>query len=191
MPAASSSALRSPRSSTIPSTLHDWAMGSMPRMEDERDRLVVIGGTVPPPFALPAGCRFNPALPLRRGGVPLGLPAARRPRAGSHGRLLEGPRGRPDDAAPRTRGRAQALPGASGPDPAPAGRCRAGGRRRVAAHRRRRNPGGGGESGCGKSTLARLALRLIERAAAQSASTAATSPVTERRHCGPCAGRCR
>jgi peptide/nickel transport system ATP-binding protein len=39
-------------------------MGSMPRMEDERDRLVVIGGTVPPPFALPAGCRFNPRCPF-------------------------------------------------------------------------------------------------------------------------------
>jgi peptide/nickel transport system ATP-binding protein/oligopeptide transport system ATP-binding protein len=34
--------------------------GSIPRLDDEPDRLLAIEGTVPPPFNLPAGCRFNP-----------------------------------------------------------------------------------------------------------------------------------
>jgi peptide/nickel transport system ATP-binding protein/oligopeptide transport system ATP-binding protein len=39
-------------------------MGSMPRMEEEVDRLVAISGVVPPPFRLPPGCRFNPRCPF-------------------------------------------------------------------------------------------------------------------------------
>ncbi len=35
-------------------------LGSMPRIEQTRDRLLAIEGAVPPPFALPAGCRFHP-----------------------------------------------------------------------------------------------------------------------------------
>jgi peptide/nickel transport system ATP-binding protein/oligopeptide transport system ATP-binding protein len=35
-------------------------LGSMPRLEDERDRLLAIEGTLPPPGALPSGCRFHP-----------------------------------------------------------------------------------------------------------------------------------
>jgi len=35
-------------------------LGSIPRIEESRDRLLAIEGTVPPPFALPAGCRFHP-----------------------------------------------------------------------------------------------------------------------------------
>ena len=35
-------------------------LGSIPKIEEQRDRLLAIEGTVPPPFALPAGCRFHP-----------------------------------------------------------------------------------------------------------------------------------
>jgi peptide/nickel transport system ATP-binding protein/oligopeptide transport system ATP-binding protein len=35
-------------------------LGSIPRVEETRDRLLAIEGTVPPPFDLPQGCRFNP-----------------------------------------------------------------------------------------------------------------------------------
>nr|WP_246233319.1 ABC transporter ATP-binding protein [Aurantimonas aggregata] len=39
-------------------------MGSMPRIDEETDRLVAIDGMVPPPFRLPQGCRFNPRCPF-------------------------------------------------------------------------------------------------------------------------------
>ena len=35
-------------------------LGSIPKIEEERDRLLAIEGTVPAPFALPNGCRFHP-----------------------------------------------------------------------------------------------------------------------------------
>ncbi len=34
-------------------------LGSMPRIEEERKRLLVIEGSLPPPGSLPAGCRFR------------------------------------------------------------------------------------------------------------------------------------
>jgi peptide/nickel transport system ATP-binding protein/oligopeptide transport system ATP-binding protein len=35
-------------------------LGSIPKIEEERERLLAIEGSVPPPFDLPSGCRFNP-----------------------------------------------------------------------------------------------------------------------------------
>ena len=35
-------------------------LGSIPRVEETRTRLIAIDGAVPPPFALPAGCPFHP-----------------------------------------------------------------------------------------------------------------------------------
>ncbi len=35
-------------------------LGSIPRIEEDRDRLLAIEGTVPSPFDPPAGCRFHP-----------------------------------------------------------------------------------------------------------------------------------
>ena len=35
-------------------------LGSIPKIEEERDRLLAIEGSVPPPFDLPRGCRFHP-----------------------------------------------------------------------------------------------------------------------------------
>ena len=39
-------------------------LGSIPRLEEEQDRLLSIEGAVPPPFAMPKGCRFNPRCPF-------------------------------------------------------------------------------------------------------------------------------
>ena len=35
-------------------------LGSIPKIEEQRDRLLAIEGAVPPPFDLPHGCRFHP-----------------------------------------------------------------------------------------------------------------------------------
>jgi peptide/nickel transport system ATP-binding protein len=35
-------------------------LGSIPKIEEQRERLTAIEGAVPPPFALPPGCRFHP-----------------------------------------------------------------------------------------------------------------------------------
>ncbi len=35
-------------------------LGSIPKLEEQHERLLAIEGAVPPPFALPKGCRFNP-----------------------------------------------------------------------------------------------------------------------------------
>ena len=35
-------------------------LGSIPKLDEEHDRLLAIEGAVPPPFALPTGCRFHP-----------------------------------------------------------------------------------------------------------------------------------
>jgi peptide/nickel transport system ATP-binding protein/oligopeptide transport system ATP-binding protein len=35
-------------------------LGSIPKIDENHDRLLAIEGTVPAPFALPAGCRFHP-----------------------------------------------------------------------------------------------------------------------------------
>ncbi len=40
-------------------------LGSIPRVEETRDRLLAIEGAVPAPFALPTGCRFNPRCVFR------------------------------------------------------------------------------------------------------------------------------
>jgi peptide/nickel transport system ATP-binding protein len=40
-------------------------LGSVPRIGETRDRLLAIEGSVPPPFALPPGCRFNPRCVFR------------------------------------------------------------------------------------------------------------------------------
>ncbi len=35
-------------------------LGSIPKLEATQERLLAIEGAVPPPFALPSGCRFHP-----------------------------------------------------------------------------------------------------------------------------------
>ncbi|RVT95907.1 ABC transporter ATP-binding protein [Rhodovarius crocodyli] len=39
-------------------------LGSIPRVDEEKDRLTAIEGAVPPPFAWPPGCRFAPRCPF-------------------------------------------------------------------------------------------------------------------------------
>jgi len=39
-------------------------LGSIPRLDTEYHRLLSIDGAVPPPFAMPPGCRFNPRCPF-------------------------------------------------------------------------------------------------------------------------------
>ena len=39
-------------------------LGSIPRLDEDRERLLAITGAVPPPFALPPGCRFAPRCPF-------------------------------------------------------------------------------------------------------------------------------
>jgi peptide/nickel transport system ATP-binding protein/oligopeptide transport system ATP-binding protein len=39
-------------------------LGSIPRLDEDRERLLAIEGSVPPPFALPQGCRFHPRCPF-------------------------------------------------------------------------------------------------------------------------------
>ncbi|HEY4249657.1 MAG TPA: ABC transporter ATP-binding protein [Roseomonas sp.] len=42
-------------------------LGSIPRLDEERETLLAIEGSVPPPFALPPGCRFAPRCPFAIG----------------------------------------------------------------------------------------------------------------------------
>ena len=39
-------------------------LGSVPRLDEDRETLLAIDGSVPPPFALPKGCRFHPRCPF-------------------------------------------------------------------------------------------------------------------------------
>jgi peptide/nickel transport system ATP-binding protein/oligopeptide transport system ATP-binding protein len=39
-------------------------LGSVPRLDESREELLAIEGAVPPPFALPRGCRFEPRCPF-------------------------------------------------------------------------------------------------------------------------------
>jgi peptide/nickel transport system ATP-binding protein/oligopeptide transport system ATP-binding protein len=52
-------------------------LGSIPRIEATRDRLLAIEGTVPPPFDLPAGCRFHPRCVFADAGCAAQDPALR------------------------------------------------------------------------------------------------------------------
>ncbi|WP_439576344.1 ABC transporter ATP-binding protein [Elioraea sp.] len=54
---------RGPAAAVFGDAQHPYTLGlfgSIPRLDDESDRLLAIEGTVPPPFNLPQGCRFNP-----------------------------------------------------------------------------------------------------------------------------------
>jgi peptide/nickel transport system ATP-binding protein len=50
-------------------------LGSVPRLDEDRDRLLAIEGAVPPPFALPKGCRFHPRCPFAIEACTRGQPA--------------------------------------------------------------------------------------------------------------------
>jgi oligopeptide/dipeptide ABC transporter ATP-binding protein len=49
--------------------LHPYTQGllkSLPRLGERKERLDVIGGTVPNPLSFPTGCKFHPRCPLGR-----------------------------------------------------------------------------------------------------------------------------
>ena len=52
-------------------------LGSVPRLDEDRERLLAIEGSVPPPFALPPGCRFAPRCPFAVAACREGVPALR------------------------------------------------------------------------------------------------------------------
>ncbi|HUB16296.1 MAG TPA: ABC transporter ATP-binding protein [Acetobacteraceae bacterium] len=54
---------RGPGASLFDDPQHPYTLGllgSIPKIEEQRERLLAIEGVVPPPFALPQGCRFHP-----------------------------------------------------------------------------------------------------------------------------------
>ncbi|WP_027284738.1 ABC transporter ATP-binding protein [Rubritepida flocculans] len=58
---------RAPAAALFEDPQHPYALGllgSIPRLDEERERLLAIAGAVPPPFALPKGCRFHPRCPF-------------------------------------------------------------------------------------------------------------------------------
>jgi peptide/nickel transport system ATP-binding protein len=54
---------RAPGAAIFDNPQHPYTLGllgSIPKIGESRDRLLAIEGSVPPPFDLPAGCRFHP-----------------------------------------------------------------------------------------------------------------------------------
>jgi peptide/nickel transport system ATP-binding protein/oligopeptide transport system ATP-binding protein len=54
---------RAPGAAVFDDPQHPYTLGllgSIPKIEEQHDRLLAIEGTVPPPFDLPQGCRFHP-----------------------------------------------------------------------------------------------------------------------------------
>ena len=52
-------------------------LGSIPKLEEDRERLLAIEGAVPPPFALPSGCRFHPRCVFSDAGCSVTDPSLR------------------------------------------------------------------------------------------------------------------
>ena len=170
-------------------------MGSIPAMDEDRERLLQIDGAMPRLTAIPAGCAFNPRCPRvfdrcrGRAAGALSTPARRAPPAGCMHASLE--RGRMNAARPLAQGApplvevedlaktfdvsaAVAEPGrwsasrASSSMPSTTSASRSSAARTLALV---------GESGCGKSTVARLLVGLYRAdARARVASTASTRP---------------
>ena len=58
---------RAPAAALFADPMHPYTLGllgSVPRLDEERETLLAIEGRVPPPFALPKGCRFHPRCPF-------------------------------------------------------------------------------------------------------------------------------
>ncbi|WP_431281307.1 ABC transporter ATP-binding protein [Humitalea sp. 24SJ18S-53] len=66
-------------------------LGSMPRIEDRRERLLAIDGMVPPPFNLPPGCRFAPRCVFAAPACDASQPALRHLGAGHVAACLRAP----------------------------------------------------------------------------------------------------
>jgi peptide/nickel transport system ATP-binding protein/oligopeptide transport system ATP-binding protein len=58
---------RAPAGALFGDPMHPYTLGllgSVPRLDEDRESLLAIDGSVPPPFALPTGCRFHPRCPF-------------------------------------------------------------------------------------------------------------------------------
>jgi peptide/nickel transport system ATP-binding protein/oligopeptide transport system ATP-binding protein len=58
---------RGPAGAIFADPMHPYTLGllgSVPRLDEDRETLLAIDGSVPPPFALPKGCRFHPRCPF-------------------------------------------------------------------------------------------------------------------------------
>ncbi len=58
---------RAPAAALFADPMHPYTLGllgSVPRLDEDRETLLAIEGSVPPPFALPKGCRFHPRCPF-------------------------------------------------------------------------------------------------------------------------------
>ena len=77
---------RAPATSLFEDPQHPYTiglLGSIPRLDGDTDRLLSIEGAVPPPFAMPPGCRFAPRCPFTTPAC-TATPPAMRPLAPSH-----------------------------------------------------------------------------------------------------------
>lgn len=66
-------------------------LGSVPRLDEERETLLAIDGSVPPPFALPKGCRFHPRCPFATGECKSSQPPLREVVSGHSAACLRAP----------------------------------------------------------------------------------------------------
>ena len=94
-------------------------LGSIPRLDVERERLATIEGTVPGADHQPKGCRFSPRCPFADRRCRDRAAAAARDRRRATGRLLEGA-GRAGGGMSETPGPAGRRPGEAFPDHAAA-----------------------------------------------------------------------
>ena len=71
---------RAPTAAIFDDPQHPYTLGllgSIPRVEETRERLLAIEGAVPPPFNLPAGCRFHPRCVFATGPCQVDAPSLR------------------------------------------------------------------------------------------------------------------
>ncbi len=66
-------------------------LGSIPRLDEDRERLLAITGSVPPPFALPPGCRFAPRCPFAVEACRAEIPGLREISAGHEAACIRAP----------------------------------------------------------------------------------------------------
>ena len=140
-------------------------LGSIPKIEENLDRLLAIEGSVPAPFALPQGCRFHPRCVFAATECTQVDPPLRELGAAPPGRLHPGAgggAGRVTEYLLEAEGLAKHYPMRRGLVIArTVGNVRAVDGISFALERGE-TLALVGESGCGKSTTARLVLRLIE-----------------------------